>query len=68
MYLPGSVITGRVDVPKDANGRSRAAHGGRAGHPQSEKGAVLPGMTATSDRTRVTPRGAPDVLAAIASS
>ena len=21
MYLPGSVITGRVDVPKEANGR-----------------------------------------------
>ena len=58
MYLPGSVITGRVDVPKEANGRSRAAHGSRKGHPQYEKGAVLKGVTATSDSTRVTPRGA----------
>src|SRR5208283_4259667 len=57
MYLPGSVITGRVDVPTEANGRSRAAHGRRTGHPQYEQGAVLTGMTATSDSTRVTPRG-----------
>ena len=58
MYLPGSVITGRVDVPKEANGRSRAAHGRRTGHPQSETGAVHTGMTATSDSTQITPRGA----------
>ena len=56
MCLPGSVITGRVDVP---NRRTviRRAHGRRASHPQYEKAAVLTGMTATSDSTRVAPRG-----------
>ena len=49
-----------------ANGRSRPAYGRRAGHPQYEKGALLPGMTATSDSTRVTYAAHADVLAAIA--